>query len=397
MKPWMIVFRKEFSEVFRDRRTFFNLILSPLLITPLILALVGTMAQKQARETRNETIMVGVVGMESAPGLAETFQDPEGKIVFEKVTRSEAESRIRARTLAAAAALPEDVVERVSEAQTLPIQIIQDPGSDDSRSAAGRIRHLLEKRAERMVAERLMEAGLSQQFAKPFDIGDAPLKGAGGAGLVMLTSFLPYVLALSAILGGVFVANDAVAGEKERGTLETLLVAPVSRLDLAVGKFAAVAGIALFSGTLSLLGMLWPFYTHLKIFEWMTAGGLTLAPGAIAAMFLVQLPLAVMGAGLLLAISTTARNQKEAQTYLGPVLLCVSVLAMLSMLTRANAPLPVALAPVLNAALVLKQALQGSINPAFVTLACSASLVYAAVALFYATRLFQKESVLLKS
>lgn len=398
MKGWAIVFRKEVFEVFRDRRTFFNIILSPLLITPLILALVGSMARRQARDARQEQVSVGIVGRDRAPAARELFDgaEKELRLRFVDVTRADAEARIRARDLKAAAVLPDDAQERLTDQQTVPVQILQDVSSDASRQAADRLHTFFEKRGERLTARRLMDAGLSQQLARPFEVGDVPLKGTGGAGLLLLTSFLPYVLAISAILGGVFVANDAVAGEKERGTLESLLVTPVSRRDIALGKYAATATMSLLSGTLSLVGLLWPFAVPLPFFAWMTEGGLRLSPAAIAAMFLVLLPLSILGAGVLLAISTIARNQKEAQTYLGPTLMAVSVLAMISMLQRADAPLPVALAPVLGTALVLKQALQGSVHLPFVVTACAASLVYAVAALVYATRLFQKESVLLK-
>ena len=97
----------------------------------------------------------------------------------------------------------------------------------------------------------------------------------------------------------------------------------MSRRDIVFGKFMAVSAVSLVSSLLSLAGMIWPFYVHLPMFAWMTKAGLSLHPAAIVAILLVQIPLAVLGAGLLLTISTFARNQKEAQTYLAPVLLLV--------------------------------------------------------------------------
>jgi ABC-type Na+ efflux pump permease subunit len=223
------------------------------------------------------------------------------------------------------------------------------------------------------------------------------LTGAGGTGVRLISSFLPYLLALSSLMGGVFVANDTVAGEKERGTLETLLSAPVPRRALAIGKFAVTASMALLSGVLSVVGTLWPFAVPLPMFRWMTEGGLSLAPVSVAAMFLVLVPLSVFGAGVLLAISTIARNQKEAQASFTPVLLVGSVLGILSLVMPPDSSLATAAAPVLGPALVLKQALQGATRLPFALLAGLASAAYAAVALVLATRLFEKESVLMKS
>jgi sodium transport system permease protein len=395
---WRIVLKKEFFEVFRDPRTRFNIIVSPLLITPLILALVGGMARKQATEARTEQVTVGIVNAESAPTLSAALDlDGAKNVHFVRVTRAEAETKIKDRTLRAALLVPDNADPRLADQQSVPLPVLFDPSNEPSQQGASRLKEFLRIRGDVLVAQRLQENGLSIQLARPFDVGDAPISGAGGAGMMMLSVFLPYILALSTIMGGVFVANDAVAGEKERGTLETLLVSPVSRRDLVLGKFLTVASVSLVSSVLSLVGMLWPFTVKLPIFAWMSDGGIVLSPLAGAAMLLVQVPLAVLGAGVLLAVSTFARNQKESQTYLTPVLLIASVCAMMSMLVKSSAPLYWALVPITNAALILKQALENHLDPAFVAIACAASLVYAAIAVVFAIQLFQKESVLLKA
>ncbi len=112
---------------------------------------------------------------------------------------------------------------------------------------------------------------------------------------------------------------------------------------------------------------------------------------------LVQIPLAVLFAGILMAVSTFARNQKEAQTYQGPLLMAVLLPAMMSTMIGTDAGRVLALVPILNATMVLKQALSNSIDPLFLGIAVASSVVYAGLALLFATRLFQKESVLIKS
>ena len=103
-----------------------------------------------------------------------------------------------------------------------------------------------------------------------------------------------------------------------------------------LGKFSAVALISLVSSVLSVTGLMLPFFLPLPGLDWMNRADLKLSGIGVAAMFLVQLPLSVLGAGLLLAVSTYSRNQKEAQSYLGPVMIVVSVSAMLSMFLKAN-------------------------------------------------------------
>ncbi len=399
MKRWWVVLRKELSEVLRDRRALFNVVIAPLFFTPLLLALTGSMARREAQGGRTQTVVVAVSGWDGAPGLAPWFEGTEKdeRIRLRSVPPGSVAEAVRTRAVAAGLEFAEDTGSRWKEEATVPVRIVFDPTNDRSRRTSDRLHELVAKRGARIAAKRLMDAGLSQQLGKPFDAGDAPLPGAGGPGASLLASLLPYLLALSSIMGGVFVANDTVAGEKERGTLESLLVTPIPRREVALGKFAATAVLAALSGGLSLVGVLWPFLVPLPLFKTMTEGGLRMSPTAVTAMGLVLLPMSVFGAGVLLAVSTISRNQKEAQTYLTPVLLVASVLAMLSLVMGPDAPLATAVAPVLGPSLALKQALQGQVRIPYALLAGGMSVVYAAAALHLATRLFTRESVLLKA
>lgn len=394
----LVVFRKEFREIFRDKRTTFNIVISPLLLTPLIFALLGTVINRRISEAKKETVPVGIVNVGNAPTLEEALSlKGAPNLAFERLTQEQAEEAIKQRRLRAAVVLPTDAEQRFQEMRPVKVTVLLDEASEASQQAAGQLREFFREKGQNVVAWRLRDNGLSLEAGIPFETTKRSVTGGGGEGTRALAMFLPYVLAVSAILGGMYAANDSVAGEKERGTLETLLVSPASRRDLVMGKFLAVAGVSLVSSLLSVVGLLWPFYSGLPQFKWLTQGGLTLTPVAITAILLVQIPLAVFGAGLLLAVSTYARNQKEAQTYLGPVLMGVTVAAMLSMFLKAESGVAYALFPILNAALVLKQALEGSMNGMFIAVACVASLVYAALAVLFATKIFEKESVLLKA
>lgn len=393
---WMVVFLKEFREIFRDRRTTFNTIISPLLITPLLLAMISSLTKGEAKKAQTEKIAVAIVHAEKSPTLMEAIRGTPN-LDWSRTTLAEAEEGIRKRTYKAAAVIPEDAEESMADNRTVRIRLLVDEGSSASADAADRLEDLFVERGQRVTAQRLMEQGLSSELANPFQTEQKPVSGGGNSTTRILAVFLPYLLALSAIMGGIYAANDSVAGEKERGTLETLLVSPASRRELVTGKYIAVAGVSLVSSLLSVVGLLWPYYVPIPALRFISEGGLSFTPIAILTLLLIQIPLAVLGAGMLLAISTFARNQKEAQTYLGPVMLIASVAAMLSFVLKTNAPVGYALVPILNAAMVLKQALEGQVNFLFVGIACVASFVYAGLAVVFAIGLFQKEEVLLKS
>lgn len=397
---WQVIFKKEFLEVLRDGRTRFNTIISPLLLTPVILALIGTMVRSEIKKAQQANVVVAFAGVRESPTLSDVLKVSEEKDHFtvrNVASAEDAEKLIQNKEASAALVFPKDTETALSESRRVTATVLADLGRQSSNEAAERLKALLDQRSARLVALRLQENGLPQQLATPFTTVDKNITGGASPGTAFVTSMLPYVLAIYAIVGGVYLANDTVAGEKERGTLETLLVSPASRREIVAGKFLAVAAIAMLGGILSVVGFIWPFYVDSPAFAWMTKAGLTLTFTGIAAMFLVEIPLAVMGAGLLLTVSTFARNQREAQSYLAPVMLFATMGAMLSLFLKSESPLFWAAVPITNASLVLKQALEGVWNPAFVLVACVTSILYAVAAVLFAAHSFQKESILLKA
>jgi sodium transport system permease protein len=393
---WRVVLRKELREVFRDRRTIIAVVISPLLITPGLFGILGAVIRGQAKQAQAESYRIGVVSSTQQPTISRALAAiPHLEIA--EVTQPEAETEIKDRRLRAALILPADAETRLSEQRTVGIRFLVDEGNDESVAAAQRVREGLSAAGTRLVADRLRDRSLSTEIVTPFNITEEPVRGGGSKAMLLLSMFLPYVLTISGISGGLYAANDLVAGEKERGTLETLLVSPASRRELVIGKYLTVATVCMVSSFLSVVGLMLSFMLPGKAFAWVSQGGLHLSAPSIAAILLVQLPLAVLFAGLLLALSTFARNQKEAQTYIGPLMLIVIVPAMVSMLIKSEAPWTLALVPVLNATMVLKQALSGTFNPLFIAVAAFASLGYAALAILFATRLFENEHILLKA
>lgn len=398
--PWQVIFKKEFFEVLRDGRTRFNTFLSPLVITPVIFMLIGTMIKSEIRKAETETVSVAFVGVKESSTLSDVLKVTEKTdhlSVRNADSVQEAEELIRSKKVRAALVFSPEAQSNLDASEKVTVTVFSDQGRQSSSEAAARLKALLDQRASRLVALRLQENGLAQQLATPFNPVDKNIKGGSAPGNALVSMLFPYMLALYAIVGGVYLANDTVAGEKERGTLETLLVSPASRREIVTGKFLAVTTIAIMGGIFSVIGFIWPIVFKLSAFSWIAKSGVTLTPTGIMAMFLVEIPLAVMGAGLLLTVSTFARNQREAQSYLAPVMLIFTMGAMLSLFLKSEAPLFWAAVPITNASLVLKQALEGVWNPAFVIVACVTSVLYAVVAVLFAAHSFQKESILLKA
>jgi sodium transport system permease protein len=392
-----IILRKEFREIFRDRRTVMSVVISPLLITPALFALMGIMIRSQTEKEKTKTYSVGVVGIPQEERALLTKLKGIPSLRIESISASEAEARIRDRRLNAVAVFPKDTASLLREGHSVHVEIMEDAGEEASQSAAQRLNAAFTKLSEQFVAQRLQENHLPTDYATPFRVTEKPIETGGSSGSFFLAMMLPYILVISSFSGAIYAAFDQVAGEKERGTLETLLVSPASRRDIVLGKFGAVVGVCLISSLLTIVGLIIPFSSGMHAFAWLSKGGLHLSPAAVLVTLLVLLPLAVLFAGLLLAVSTFARNQKEAQTYLAPLFIVVLMPAMMSMFIGTDVARQMALIPILGASVIIKQALSGTYDPLFILLAFVASITYAALALTFATRLFQKESVLIKA
>ncbi len=391
------IYQKEFREIFRDRRTLMSVVIGPLLITPLMFAIIGLGVQKRMDSDKTQKYSIALLTEVDPTGVVDKLKaSPNFDIQLIK-TEQEIVTKIKERKISIGLKIDENVAQKIQDQKPVEITIISDPGEETSRVVTNMLKQSFSLSGKQVVEQRLKARGIDSTIIEPFRIKEKPIPGGNGAAMLFLTQMLPYMLIMAAFSGAIYAAFDQVAGEKERGTLETLLVSPASRRDIVLGKFAAVVSVCLVSCILSIIGLMIPFKSGIKAFAWLAEGGLNLTPIMVSVILLVLIPLSVLFAGMLLAISTFARNQKEAQTYLGSLFPIVLIPAFFSMFLGAKVSLSIALVPILNGSLIIKQALNGSFNPAFIALAFAASIGYAILALWVATRMFQNESVLIKT
>jgi sodium transport system permease protein len=191
---------------------------------------------------------------------------------------------------------------------------------------------------------------------------------------------------------------DLTAGEKERGTMETILASPVRRVELVIGKFLLVLLASGTTAVLSVASFALTFLLGAQLFGEITARfALTVSGKATAAVFLLVLPLAVFFSAALLAIAVFARNYREAQTYLGPLMFVVILPAMASFIPGIELNTRLALIPVLNVSLMAKEVLGGNYDWPLIGIIFGSTCAYAAAALYFAVRQFHREDVLFRT
>jgi sodium transport system permease protein len=396
-----IVYRKELTDSLRDRRTVISMLVVPLIVMPLLTIGMGILSISLVGLAMREVPRVMILGGEDSPRvLAELRQLGDVQIVPAKPDYAE---EITNKQIRAAVEIPEGFDAKLSAGESSTVKIYMYEGEMKSGFGADRLQRFFRELRDRAVREHLEARQLPENLARPFDIEEknvAPPEKVGGA---LLGGIVPYFVILLCLTGAMYPAMDLTAGEKERGTIETILCSPVSRTHLVLGKFLTVLTASIATAVLAIASMAVSFGAGKKMLLAFTFGAadkalqITVTTKAIVSIFLVVLPLAVFFSAALLALSLFAKSFKEAQSYLSPLMIVVVLPAVAALLPGVELTPTLALLPVLNTSLVSKEIITGTYHWNLIALIFLSSSVYAGVALAVAVKLFQREDVLFRT
>ncbi|HEX5724121.1 MAG TPA: ABC transporter permease subunit/CPBP intramembrane protease [Longimicrobiaceae bacterium] len=379
----LAVLGKELRETLRDRRTLFMMVVLPTLLYPALFLAVEQMALLGQRRLGGRDAVVAVAGAdrELAAFLA---RDPALRLA---PPESASAAAVRGGGVEAAV-----VVEGAAGTRTA--RVLFDGSSDRSRRAQGLVAARLDAWGDTLLARRLRGAGLPPGFATPLAVRDSSVATAEETGGYALGRFLPVVLILMTLLGTFYPAIDLAAGEKERGTLETLLTAPVPAREIVAGKFAAVATIGFASAVANLASMLLTFQSGMFRFTQAAGVRFTVAPGSALVVLLGLVPLAVLFSALFLGVAVRSQSFKEAQNALTPVQLASTLPVFVISMPGIDFTPALAAVPVAGLAMLFRELMTGTaaLLPSLVALLSTAA--YAGLALAFAARAFGREEVL---
>ena len=405
----VIVYRKELLDTLRDRRTLISMIVVPLLLFPVLTIGFGALAANLVRKARQEASAIMILGAEHAPTLAATIRKQDG---FEVVPPTEDYvARINDKKLRAAIEFPLQFEESLeanpgSPDSGLPasgerptVKLYHYTGEMRSQFALRDLQRILRAYRDQLVEARLAGRGLSPDVLEPFESQEENVASPEKVGGNVLGGLLPYFIIILCLTGAMYPAIDLSAGEKERGTIETILASPVGRTELVTGKFLMVLTASLTTAVLSLGSFAVTLSAAAEFTQRMSRAGLPFVISAkgVAMVFLMVLPLAVLFSAALLALALLARSYKEAQSYLQPLMIVAILPAIAAMLPGVELNAKLALIPILNVSLVSKEILTGNYPWELIGLIFASTCVYAAAALFVAVRQFQRESVLFRT
>jgi sodium transport system permease protein len=397
-----IVYRKELTEALRDRRTLISTLLVPLLLFPLLSVGFGALAFTLLKKAEEETPKVMLLGGADSPGVLEALR--AGKKIEVVPATPDWKDKIINKEIRAAIAIPDGFEASLAQQNPLTVEIYKYEGELKSSISAATVEKSLKDYRDKVVEARLEADHVPSTVLTPFLIKQdnvAPPEKVGGAAF---GGIIGYMVILLCLTGGMYPAMDLTAGEKERGTMETILSSPISRLDLVLGKFSLVLTASLVTAALSVLSMGISFWgvQHLKVVDVAknpdaAAMQLQVKLPAVLSVFLMALPLAVLFSAGLITISLFAKSYKEAQSYVSPLMILVILPAVAAMLPGVELTAKLALIPILNVSLLCKELVTGTYHWNFIALIFLSTCVYAAAALFLAVKMFQREDVLFRS
>lgn len=402
------VLYKELLSTWRDARTFRATILIPLLLNPVILlGLPILFSSTQSSEVEKRQV-VGVIGLERMPvslkKLLET-DTPRGKGVELKTvldaTKSVQDGETEA-TLVLKQVLPIE-----AGGSSVPIEMHLKISSQKSRVVADKISTAIKIFGNQLVTKKLASVGLSEQTLHPVVVQTVSADTVAEKASGIFAFFIPLLLLQSIIGGGQSTAIDSTAGEKERGSLEALLVTPISRFEVVIGKTLGVVSFALLSAVLSVLSLLLTGYLSKNVLprfikdtelSSLFGGSIVLDAQGYLILLLISLTVATMLSALMLNICIYAKSFKEAQTYLVPLTLVISFgsigLQFADFLQRSSTLYAI---PLIGSMISILDLVKGTSNLGNALIVVLTNLVFTAIFVALALRSFRREQVLFRN
>jgi sodium transport system permease protein len=391
-----IVFLKELLDTIRDKRTIISMIVVPIAMMPLLMLGIGSLVVRQAAKAEKEVSAI-VVEQESESDLVADLFDSSER--FAIISVPEPDSALMAGQVHLIVEVSEGFDSRIDEGEIPELGIKYDSTNDRSEIAFDRATDLLESLKDSVVVGRIEDMGLSKRMLDSFDVVSTDVATKEKVGGRVLGMVLPMLAILLAMVGGTYPAIDLTAGEKDRSTLETLLVSPASRLELVCGKFLVVLLGSLTAALLAVSSMTLTLRVGVSyMFGGVAADQLavSISPGAVGVIVLLSLPMAILFSSLLVAVGTYARTYKEAQSYISPLYFAIIVPAYAAILPATDLTPKLALIPVANISLAFKEALMGRFDWQIIAVIFLSTAVYSILAMIFAARLFQREEVLFR-
>jgi len=379
------VFLKECRESLRDRRVLLSVLILGPGIGPLLFTVLMKVTVERQLEQAEEPLPVAVVGAELAPNLVTALQRLGMQVLR---ADSDLEHAVREQQIELGLRISESYATEWNAGRPAQVEIVYDSSRRDTNAQLQRLHAMLETYARSVGSMRLTVRGLAPVLTEPLVLAERDQATAQSRG-ALLFGMLPFFLILSAFIGGMWLAVDSTAGERERQSLEPLLINPVERDRILLGKALASAAFSFTSFTLGLAA----FALASRFLPMAQLGlSLDLGPAVVASIFPVMVPLLLLIVAVQILAAVSARSVREAQTMLGLLQLLPSIPSVVLSVLPIKAQLWMFAVPLLSQQIAVTQLLRGeSVGRLPLGLSIATTLLVATAALWAAKSSYESE------
>lgn len=385
------VFLKEVLDNFRDRRTLGSALLMGPIFGPVLFAFVINLSIERSLESAETTLELPVIGQEHAPNLVSFLRSRNIDAVDGPADTAAAMEAVKLGTHDVVLVIPASFGEQLGEMVPARIELISDQANSDADRDARRARNALLAYQQVLAGTRVVARGINPRALQPLNIDEVDVSTPSGRS-AMLLGMMSYFFVFAALMGGMYLAIDTTAGERERGSLEPLLSLPVTRDQLIYGKIAATC---LFM-TLSLMLSLTAFYVSLKFMP-LEQLGMTpnFGPAVVLTALAIFLPFILVGAALMTLVASFTKSYREAQTWLSVVLIAPTMPILIVSILTLRPRTEFMFIPSLSQHLLLVDMVKNEpINGLHVAISVVSTLVIGIILTWACARLYRREGLL---
>tara|TARA_B100000700_G_scaffold183520_1_gene202416 strand:- start:22 stop:1215 length:1194 start_codon:yes stop_codon:yes gene_type:complete len=390
------IFKKELIDVLRDRRTLFFMVVIPVVVMPVIIFISLKFQEYQNKKSEEKILNIALVNESEDTKIRDYILNQKGVNLIEDIDADSLEAGIKSDSLQGGLYIGRDFLEKISTNQIGAVDIYF-KSSNLMSKAKRRINNALEQYKNEIVADRLSQFNIDKGLLEPIEIINRDMSTKKETLGKAIGGLIPYMLVMFIFLGAMYPAIDLGAGEKERGSLETLLSSPATKFEITMGKLMVVSLTGLASGLISVIGISFPLYFLDNIPDQIKSTVLEIiSPFMIVSIVFLMIPIAIFFASMLLSISFYARSFKEAQSLMGPLNIAVFIPLMLTLGPGIEIDHVTALIPLVNVGLLTKEILAGSLEPIYFIETLSSLLFFAAIGIRFSVYWFNKENTIFR-
>jgi len=385
------VYKKEVRENLRDRRALFNSVLLGPILFPLLFIGLAYFAGSKQQERAEEALEVPLAGAENAPNLV-SFLEQQGVVI--QTAPVDPEASVKTQEVQLIIRIPEQFTEQWKSGKPAVIEVIADPSRRESDIPMQRVKGLLYAYGAQIGQLRLQLRGVSPTLRSAIMVKDVDLSTPQSRGMLVMI-MLPYVLMITAFTGGMHLAIDSTAGEKERKSLEPLLINPVPRWQIMLGKMLATATYAFASLVLTLLAFRFAF-------PFLPTGALgvdlNLSAAAVGSILLAVMPVVVLAAAMLTTLAALAKSLREAQSYMGLVFMIPMIPSLIFMVNPMKPETWMMAIPMFSQNLLIGEFVRGeSVNTLWLVMSMGSTLAIGLCFAAVAATLFNRPGIVFSS